>query len=206
MFSTGPAQVTPSTDITHGHHRTVVPGSKHGIWQTGQIMPDFSSDPDETRQIFLDDKAELDGHQFATASFPSGRGAGEGNSSELHSVAHSSAGTSSQGFSSCPRSSHAPVSSDQLSGLLPQPLLALEGIGTQEDGFVPFDQLDFGELMTARKSFICPVCRLDCSDKGQLRRHYMIHTGEKPFACPYCPMRCVRKINLRYHIARVHQS
>lgn len=72
------------------------------------------------------------------------------------------------------------------------------------DGIVPFSQLNFEELLTPNKMYLCPICMKEMRDKFYLRRHYMIHTGEKPFACSFCQYRGKRKEELHYHIIRKH--
>lgn len=69
-----------------------------------------------------------------------------------------------------------------------------------------YDQLEFDNICTPRKTFKCPVCDIECPDKGQFRRHYMTHSGEKPYGCNLCPYRCIRKGDVRYHMLRVHGS
>lgn len=71
---------------------------------------------------------------------------------------------------------------------------------------LPFSQLSVDALCTARKTFLCPVCSLECPDKAQFRRHYMTHSGERPFGCHLCTYRCIRKGDLQYHISRKHQD
>lgn len=70
---------------------------------------------------------------------------------------------------------------------------------------VHFDQLDFASLLTARKTYVCPLCPKEMRDKFCLKRHYMIHTGEKPYVCPHCPYKGNRKEELKLHIWRHHR-
>lgn len=69
---------------------------------------------------------------------------------------------------------------------------------------LPFSALNFADVITSMKTYLCPVCLKESKDKEDFRRHYMTHTGEKPFHCPYCPYRACHKSNLTKHVRVVH--
>ncbi|KAH3829215.1 hypothetical protein DPMN_131209, partial [Dreissena polymorpha] len=53
------------------------------------------------------------------------------------------------------------------------------------------------------KKHICEYCNLGFSQKCDLRRHVMIHTGERPWPCPTCNKKFQRKTDLVKHV-RTH--
>lgn len=50
------------------------------------------------------------------------------------------------------------------------------------------------------KRFSCPHCSYATDQKGDFRRHELIHTGEKPHQCHICNRRFTLKGNLRSHM------
>uniref|UniRef100_H2YH50 C2H2-type domain-containing protein n=1 Tax=Ciona savignyi TaxID=51511 RepID=H2YH50_CIOSA len=56
-----------------------------------------------------------------------------------------------------------------------------------------------------RRPFKCTVCGVAFTQKGNLRRHYKIHSEEKPFQCPVCSYRCRRRDALNGHM-RIHSD
>lgn len=70
---------------------------------------------------------------------------------------------------------------------------------------LPFDQIPHVKpTKDPRKHCACPICGKEFPDKGNLRRHYRIHTGEKPYACPLCPYRANQRSTVQYHLQRIH--
>lgn len=50
------------------------------------------------------------------------------------------------------------------------------------------------------KRFVCPHCCYATDQKGDYKRHELIHTGEKPHECQICNRRFTLKGNLRSHM------
>ncbi|KAF2363549.1 Zinc finger C2H2-type, partial [Trinorchestia longiramus] len=70
------------------------------------------------------------------------------------------------------------------------------------------EHLDTHSLQTrdAARRFICDQCPYRSSQKVNLQRHKLIHTGDKPYACPFCPHRGRQKIHIDKHIAVAHKE
>ena len=60
-------------------------------------------------------------------------------------------------------------------------------------------------LCSGERPFKCHICGVAFTQKGNLRRHYKIHSDEKPFQCPICSYRCRRRDALNGHM-RIHSG
>ena len=60
-------------------------------------------------------------------------------------------------------------------------------------------------LFKGERPFKCHICGVAFTQKGNLRRHYKIHSDEKPFQCPICSYRCRRRDALNGHM-RIHSG
>lgn len=55
-----------------------------------------------------------------------------------------------------------------------------------------------------RGGFGCPYCFKEMSDKANIMRHIMIHTGVKPWKCHLCDYSAIAKPTLTRHIQAKH--
>lgn len=53
--------------------------------------------------------------------------------------------------------------------------------------------------------FVCPECNKAFTLKGNLKKHYLIHTGEKPFRCSVCLRAFRQKISVLTHLTACHK-
>ncbi|XP_055304945.1 zinc finger protein 454-like [Sitodiplosis mosellana] len=53
---------------------------------------------------------------------------------------------------------------------------------------------------TNEKRHKCSLCEYQTSDKSQMKRHMLKHTGERPFPCSLCQKRFTRKQHLQSHM------
>lgn len=53
--------------------------------------------------------------------------------------------------------------------------------------------------------FICPGCGKRFNLKGNLKKHYMIHTGERPFRCSICMKAFRQKVSALNHVKTTHR-
>lgn len=60
-------------------------------------------------------------------------------------------------------------------------------------------------IFSGERPFKCHICGVAFTQKGNLRRHYKIHSDEKPFQCPICSYRCRRRDALNGHM-RIHSG
>ena len=61
------------------------------------------------------------------------------------------------------------------------------------------------KMILGERPFKCHICGVAFTQKGNLRRHYKIHSDEKPFQCPICSYRCRRRDALNGHM-RIHSG
>ncbi|XP_060571890.1 zinc finger protein 721-like [Ruditapes philippinarum] len=59
---------------------------------------------------------------------------------------------------------------------------------------------------TPTSGFDCDICGRRFSQKGNMKKHYLIHTGEKPYKCDHCPMRFRRTDHLQSHMTTRHME
>ncbi|XP_064092918.1 zinc finger and BTB domain-containing protein 17-like isoform X7 [Macrobrachium nipponense] len=52
------------------------------------------------------------------------------------------------------------------------------------------------------KVYLCVFCSFSTTNKGNMVRHTMVHTGEKPYQCLYCQSTFSQKENLKVHIRK----
>lgn len=55
-----------------------------------------------------------------------------------------------------------------------------------------------------RGGYGCPYCFKEMSDKANIMRHIMIHTGVKPWKCHLCDYSAIAKPTLTRHIQAKH--
>ena len=58
-------------------------------------------------------------------------------------------------------------------------------------------------IIAGSKSFTCPLCEKQFSQKGNLKTHLRMHTGEKPFSCSQCDYKCNQLSTWKAH-ERIH--
>lgn len=54
------------------------------------------------------------------------------------------------------------------------------------------------------KCVVCHVCKKSFANRGNLNKHFTIHTGAKPFVCSICNKAFNQKSNLQMHM-RIHE-
>lgn len=52
--------------------------------------------------------------------------------------------------------------------------------------------------------FQCPMCSYGTSNKFDMKKHFLIHTGERPFQCNICGKKFSRNDHLKRHIKGTH--
>jgi len=78
-----------------------------------------------------------------------------------------------------------------------------ESVGNEGEDEQGGDKLNKKSLKMKEKKHICEFCNLGFSQKCDLRRHVMIHTGERPWPCQICDKKFQRKTDLVKHV-RTH--
>ncbi|GFV50186.1 b-cell lymphoma 6 protein homolog [Trichonephila clavipes] len=72
------------------------------------------------------------------------------------------------------------------------------------DGVITLDlPVSFQSDDRSNMNYQCDVCSYSSKFYGNLKRHYLIHTGQKPYVCNFCGKSFNQKVTLTTHI-RLH--
>ncbi|KAF2363564.1 Zinc finger C2H2-type, partial [Trinorchestia longiramus] len=71
-------------------------------------------------------------------------------------------------------------------------------------GIAPYSSLNLSELVTDKRTYLCPLCPKEIVDVSSFKKHYTGHSGEKEFSCPACSYRTNQVSNLYRHSRTRH--